>query len=61
MGKTWNNKRNNRNRTFSQKKREYYENLDLAESGMLDKVSNRQRIHNPKDLDLDDEFNYSTD
>jgi hypothetical protein len=54
MSKSSRNMRKSHNQSFSQKKREYYENADLADSGYLDKISNRQRINRTKDLDYDE-------
>lgn len=46
MAKTWNNRGSNRNSSFSKKKREYAEYLDLESSGYLDKIANAKRIKN---------------
>ena len=60
MAKTWNNRGSNRNTSFSKKKREYAEYLDLETSGYLDKISNAKRIKNySKDItnfDTDDDY-----
>jgi len=58
MAKTWNNRGKGRNSSFSQKKKEYANYLDLAQSGYLDRVSNSKRIKNV-DLDFDeDDYSY---
>ena len=57
MAKTWNYRGKGRNSSFSQKKKEYANYLDLAESGYLDKVSNSKRIKNV-DFDFEEEATY---
>jgi len=58
MAKTWNNRGKGRNSSFSQKKKEYANYLDLAQSGYLDRVSNSKRIKNV-DLDFEeDDYSY---
>jgi|TARA_B100001250_G_C19668562_1_gene730428 hypothetical protein len=54
MSKSSRNLRKSQHSSFSQKKREYYENADLSDSGYLDMLSNRQRINKTKDLDYDE-------
>ncbi len=46
MAKTWNNRGKGRNSSFSQRKKEYAQYIDLAQSGYMDNVSNSKRIKN---------------
>jgi len=57
MAKTWNNRGKGRNSSFSQRKKEYANYLDLAESGYMNQVSNSKRIKNV-DLDFEEDVYY---
>jgi len=54
MAKTWNNRGKGRNSSFSQRKKEYAQYIDLAQSGYMDHVKNSKRIKNV-------DFNYEDD
>lgn len=57
MAKTWNNRGRNRAGSFSQKKREYFEQSDLESSGYLDQISNSKRIKSGSNsLYVDDDY-----
>jgi hypothetical protein len=57
MAKTWNNRGRNRAGSFSQKKREYFEQSDLESSGYLDQISNSKRIKSGNNsLYVDDDY-----
>ena len=53
MAKSYKKGRNPGKQSFGQKKREYFESMDLMDSGYIDKVSNRTRIQAETDLEYD--------
>ena len=57
MAKTWNNRGKGRNSSFSQRKKEYAQYIDLFQSGYMDNVSNAKRIKNV-DFDYEDDVYY---
>ena len=57
MAKTWNNRGKGRNSSFSQRKKEYGQYIDLAQSGYMDNVSNSKRIKNVN-FDYEDDVYY---
>ena len=57
MAKSFKKRGNPGKQSFGQKKREYFESMDLMDSGYIDKMSNRNRIQADTDLEYDDPNN----